>query len=229
MRLFQQLLEPIFIKNSVLSKDGSSICRAVQRMQIIHEAKVADGKHSDLLLESNIEEEAEEGEVESIELCSIGFKKSNKYKSALRRQQHKNIKINACILNDICLLVNDPTLPIVYLDFSGRSAYIVQLFRFQDCFVSHEVGDFIRMKSLLELDLFRQCILNLYTWRQFVVNTNNTVLLARLTLESQYSLVDVSDNRDVKSIVSSSYRVKSIKVVLSPSKGPKRTRSTFEE
>ncbi|KAI8087073.1 hypothetical protein BDF21DRAFT_413681 [Thamnidium elegans] len=197
-------------------------------MQIIHDAEIADGKHKDLLLASNIKE-ANEGEIEDIELCSIGFKKTNERESALRRQQHKNIRTNACILNHIGLLVEDPTLPIAYLDFSGRSAYIVQLFRYQDCFVSHKIGDFGMMKSLLELDLFRRYILNLYTWKQCVVNTNNTVLLAHLNQVSQYSMIDVSDDRDIESVSSPKYTVKSIKVILSPSKGSKRKRSVFEK
>ncbi|KAG2230317.1 hypothetical protein INT48_002742, partial [Thamnidium elegans] len=77
LRLFQQLLAPVFIKTDIISKDENTVCTAIQRMQIIHDAEIADGKHTDLLLASNIKE-ANEGEIEDIELCSIGFKKNQR-------------------------------------------------------------------------------------------------------------------------------------------------------
>lgn len=195
-------------------------------MQLLNEAELTYGRRIDLLIASDLE--VEDTEVEDIELCSIEFKKSNETESILKYQQNKNIRINSCILNDISLLVKNILLPIVYLDFSGRSAYIVQLFRYEDCFVGHKVGKFIIMKSLLELEHFREHVLSLYTWRQCIININNNVSLARINQLNKYALVDISDV-DITPISSPKRKVEPIKVFLSPSKGSKRVRSVFEQ
>lgn len=226
MRIFQKLLDPLLVKTDIISKDGETVCRSTKRMQLLNEAELTYGRRIDLLIASDLE--VEDTEVEDIELCSIEFKKSNETESILKYQQNKNIRINSCILNDISLLVKNILLPIVYLDFSGRSAYIVQLFRYEDCFVGHKVGKFIIMKSLLELEHFREHVLSLYTWRQCIININNNVSLARINQLNKYALVDISDV-DITPISSPKRKVEPIKVFLSPSKGSKRVRSVFEQ
>lgn len=222
MRIFQKLLDPLLVKTGIISKDGETVCRSTKRMQILNEAEVTYGRRIDLLIASDLEVE------EDIELCSMEFKKSNETESILKYQQNKNLRINSCILNDISLLARNTLLPITYLDFSGRSAYIVQLFRYEDCFVGHKVGKFIIMKSLLELEHFREHVISLYTWRQCIIKINNNVSLARINQSSKYALADISDV-DISPISSPKRKVEPIKIFLSPSKGSKRTRSVFEQ
>ncbi|KAI9356389.1 hypothetical protein BD770DRAFT_458130 [Pilaira anomala] len=149
----------------------------------------------------------------------------------LRTQQNKNIqagtvRINACIFNDTSLLVRNTLLPIVYLDFSDRCTYIVQLFKFQDCIVAHNVSSFLIMKSLLEVENSKAQVIILYTWRQYVIDYNNQLYLARINQISKYVLADVVD---ISPIRSPTHEVKPVKIFLSPSKKcSKRIRSVFE-
>lgn len=115
MRIFEILLEYLLYKTGVICKNGEPVCIiSIQRMQILNEADVTYGRRIDLIVTSNL------GEEEDIELCSIEFKRSIEAESMLRTQQNKNIRVNACIINDTSFLVGNTLLPIVYLDFSGK-------------------------------------------------------------------------------------------------------------
>ncbi|KAI9265459.1 hypothetical protein EDC94DRAFT_56664 [Helicostylum pulchrum] len=72
------------------------------------------------------------------------------------------MRINACILNEIHLLMNDDTVSTTYLDFSGIHAYIVQLLKFESKFIYHEVASFSMIKYLMELGNLRASIINFY-------------------------------------------------------------------
>jgi hypothetical protein len=112
------------------------------------------------------------------------------------------------------------------MTFSGRYAYIVELFRFEGCFVGHKVGKFIAMKNLLELENFRKHVLNLYNWRQHIIHVNYNVSIAQVNQMKKYdALTDVSGYIDICPVRSPRHKVEPVKVFLSPSRGSKRTRS----
>lgn len=155
LRKFADIVDTLFKNTNLLIKDGENICEASKRMQIINEGDVTFGRRLDLIVTS-------EQDVKDIELCSLEFKKGDAPYATLLYQQSKNLRINACILNEIHLLTLDENISIAYLDFSGRNAYISQIFKMNDRFVAHEVGKVTIIKSLLELEILRETMLSLF-------------------------------------------------------------------
>ncbi|KAI8088085.1 uncharacterized protein B0P05DRAFT_631421 [Gilbertella persicaria] len=74
--------------------------------------KILTEDESDLILRSK---EAEE----QYGFCSNEFKKTGVSTDVLTHQQSKNLRINACISNDINLLFGNTNTRISYFDFSG--------------------------------------------------------------------------------------------------------------
>jgi len=130
--------------------------------------------------------------MEDIEICSIEFKKGNASPSTLFCQQSKNLRVNACILNDIHLLFGEENANIAYLDFAGRNAYVAQLFKINDKYVAHKLGDVVIISSLLELELLRKTMIILYNWKSNLVSNSNRVSLANIKQRNKFTLVDVS-------------------------------------
>jgi hypothetical protein len=184
---------------------------------------VAFGRRVDLLVNSEQDEDADD-----IELCSVEFKKEDACFSTLFRQQCKNIRLNACILNDIHLLLTSSDTTLAYLDFSGRHAYISHLFKAHNNFIAYKASDFVIIKSLCELDICRRSIINLYTWRSSLVANSQLVTLSTLHQKNKFALADVSTRFIESPTHSPPYNVKPAKIFLSPSKGQKRTRSIFD-
>lgn len=154
LRKFADIVDTLFKKTNLVIKDGENVCEASKRMQIINEGDVTYGRRLDLIV-------ASEQDCRDIELCSLEFKKGDASYTTLLYQQSKNIRINACILNEIHLLTLEENISIAYLDFSGRNAYISQIFKMNDQYVAHEVGKLIVIKSLLELEILLETMFSL--------------------------------------------------------------------
>lgn len=191
-------------------------------MQITNEGDVTYGRRLDLIVTS-------EQDVRDFELCSLEFKKSDASYTALLYQQSKNIRINACILNEIHLLTPGQNMSIAYLDFSGRNAYISQIFKMNDQFVAHNVGKVIVIKGLLELEILRETMFNLFRWKRSLVNNSNMVSLAYINQCNRYALADISNTLGQSSRLSPSHDIRPAKIFMSPSSARKRTRNVFEQ
>ncbi|KAI9343010.1 hypothetical protein BD770DRAFT_464412, partial [Pilaira anomala] len=117
LRIFQKLLDPFLVKTGIISKDEETLCRSTKRMQMLNKIEITYRRRIDFLITTDLEEE---------ELCSIELKKT-------MRLKHLNFfgSLNRAgtVLNNINLLTQNTHHPIVYLDFPGRSAYIVEFFR----------------------------------------------------------------------------------------------------
>ncbi|KAI7902934.1 uncharacterized protein BX663DRAFT_434371, partial [Cokeromyces recurvatus] len=131
--------------------DGEAVSNATKRMPTMTVDKVDYGRRIDLILESKDEEQQYE--------LAANDSASN---DVLKYQQSNDIRINACIKNEIDLLLNNNNTQINYLDFDGRHAYILQLFSFEGCFVTFKVDSFKIPKNLIGLSNFRSSLINLY-------------------------------------------------------------------
>lgn len=224
LRKFAEITDTLFKKTNLIIKDGETVCEASKRMQIINECDVTFGRRLDLIVTSEQDDERD------IELCSLEFKKGDASYITLLCQQSKNLRINACILNEIHLLTLEENISIAYLDFSGRNAYISQLFKMNNQFVAHEVGRVVIIKSLLELEKLRETMLNLMKWKISLVSNSNLVSLAYVNQRNKYSLVDISDTLAESSRISPPRDIITpAKIFLSPSNTGKRTRAVFED
>jgi hypothetical protein len=201
--------------------DGETMSRSTKRMKTIIEDESEHGRRIDMIVKSK---EAEE----QYELCSNEFKKSGVSHDTLIHQQSKNLRINACIMNDINLLLSNTDTRTNYFDFTGRQSYISQLFSFEGCYVAYKVGSFVIPKNLMQLDQFRFSLINLYNWKKCTVDNSNNVLLALSKEEEEYGLVEVSNDIVNYRLSPPRDSVKHVQVHFSPSKDSKRTRAVFE-
>lgn len=199
--------------------DGETVSRSTKRMKILTEDESEYGRWIDLIVKSK---EAEE----QYDLCSNEFKKTGVSTDVLTHQRSKNLRINACISNDINLLLGNTNTRINYFDFSGRRAYISQLFSFDGCSVAYKVGSFTIPKNLIGLDQFRFSLIALYNWKKCTIDNGRKVIVQLSKAEEDYGLVDVSnDILDYRSSSPPRNTVNHVLVHFSPSKGQKRTRS----
>ncbi|KAG1516642.1 hypothetical protein G6F46_010489 [Rhizopus delemar] len=171
-------------KNKEINREN--VCEATKRMQIINEGDVIYGKILELIVTS-------EQDVRGIELCSLEFRKGNASYTTLLYQQSKNLRINACILNEFHLWTLEGNISIAYLDFSGRNESISQIFKMNDQYVAHEVGKVVAIKNLLELEILRETMFNLFRWKKSLVNNSNVVSLAYVNQCNRFALADISN------------------------------------
>ena len=220
--MFMQLLDDLLMNDTSISfYDGETISRATKRMKIITENELEYGRRSDLIVKNK---EAEE----QYDLSSNEFKKTGMSHDILTRQQSKNLRINACIINDINLLLGNANSRINYFDFSGRQSYISQLFSFDGCFVAYKVGSFTIPKNLMQLNQFRFSLIALYRWKKCTIDNSKKVLFEILKAEDDYGLVEVSNDIVNYRLSPPRDNVNHVQVVFSPSKGSKRTISVLQ-
>ncbi|CEG76010.1 hypothetical protein RMATCC62417_10971 [Rhizopus microsporus] len=115
-------------------------------MQIINEVDTTYGRRIDIIFAYDLDTNNHD-----VEMCSIEFKKPNVTAATLQQQQNKNLRINSYILNYIHLLTQDTDHQLIYFDFAGKSAYMAQLYRYENRFVGYKVGRFSLISSLVEL------------------------------------------------------------------------------
>ncbi|CAO3619068.1 unnamed protein product [Mucor hiemalis] len=115
-----------------------------------------------------------------------------------------------------------------YLNFSSRNAYIAQLFQHDNEFIAHEVGKAVFVKSLLELDILRETLLDLYRWKKSLIQNSNKVSLAYINQCYKYTLSDISQSNSAPSTPPHSRPPQAAKIFLSPSNAGKRSRTVFE-
>ncbi|KAI9261143.1 hypothetical protein BY458DRAFT_557384 [Sporodiniella umbellata] len=209
---FSNVLQTLLDDTRVLLKSGETASISTQRMQVINNGETAYGKRIDVLVACNLETYTDD-----VEICSIEFKKANVSTNILRQQQNKNLRISACILNDIHLLTGNIDHQLVYFDFAGKSAYMVQLYKHENCFVGHKIGSFSLIGSLVELKQLRNSVETLYTWKEVVVNLSNTIALSHVDQSYKYDLIEISDYAQVSPSGSPKRKVEPVIICLSPS------------
>ncbi|KAI9266273.1 hypothetical protein EDC94DRAFT_668010 [Helicostylum pulchrum] len=219
LRHFERVLDFMFTNTELGAKDGESVCSSTRRMQIINNEEVSFGWRLDLIIINKHNKMSE--------ICSLKFKKHDASFSTLTNQQSKNMRTNACILNEIHLLSNDDTISVTYMDFAGTHGYIAQLIKFEGRFISHEVGKFSLIESLLELEDLRKSIINLYRWKADLVNKSNIIRLANAKQENKYALCHISCPLVRSPPRSPNPTIVPARILLSPSKSGKRTREVF--
>ncbi|KAI9333633.1 hypothetical protein BD770DRAFT_26945 [Pilaira anomala] len=217
--MFSQLLDDLLMNDaSITFYDGETVSQSTKRMKILTEDESEYGRRIDLIVKSK---EAEE----QYDLCSNKFKKTNVSIDVLTHQQSKNLRINACISNDINLLLGNTSTRINYFGFSGRQAYVSQLFNFDGCFVAYKVGSFTIPKDLIGLDQFRFSLITLYNWKKYTIDNGRKVIVQLSKSEEKYGLIDVSNNiLDYCPSPLHRNTISNVSVVFSPSKGQKRIR-----
>ncbi|KAG1443547.1 hypothetical protein G6F56_010633 [Rhizopus delemar] len=220
LHAFQSALQPLLDDTRVILKEGEPASVSTQRMQLINEVNTTYGRRIDILVAADLD--PDNGDVE---MCSIEFKKSNATTTTLLQQQNKNLRINSCILNDVHLFTQDTDQQLIYFDFAGKSAYMVQLYRYKNSFVGHKIGSFSLIGSLVELQQLRKSVINLYAWREFAIKLSNTIALSHIDQAYKYDLVEVSDYASDSFVGSSKRKVEPVSILLSPSNQSKRTKN----
>ncbi|CEP09175.1 hypothetical protein [Parasitella parasitica] len=102
------------------------------------------------------------------------------------------MRINACITNDINLLLRTTDNETVYFDFEGRNSYLVNLFTYQNCFIAYKVGSFNIPKRLVDLDKLRSSLIILFNWKESTINVSSQVICTLGRNEDEYALADVA-------------------------------------
>ncbi|KAG1456394.1 hypothetical protein G6F46_007640 [Rhizopus delemar] len=218
LHAFKNVLRPLLDDSRIILKDGETVLVSTQRMQIINGVDITYGRRIDILVVCDLETD------NGIEMCSIEFKKSNVTEATLQQQQNKNLRINACILNNIHLFTENTDHQLIYFDFAGKSTYMIQLYRYENCIVGHKIGNFSLISSLVELEQLRKSVKNLYAWREFVVNLGNTLALSRVNQSYKYNMIEVSDYASTTPVRSPKRKVDPINVFFTPSNQSKRTK-----
>lgn len=133
LQAFSNALQALLDDTHILLKSGETVSVSTQRMQIINDGDTTYGRRIDILVACDVDD---------VEICSIEFKKPDVTTTTLHQQQNKNLRINTCILNDIHLFTENTDRQLIYFDFAGKSAYMIQLYRYENCFVGHKIGSF---------------------------------------------------------------------------------------
>ncbi|KAI9473458.1 MAG: hypothetical protein EXX96DRAFT_578046 [Benjaminiella poitrasii] len=222
LRKFAEIVDTLLQKTNLFVKDGENACEALMRMQIMNDGDVTFGRRLDLIITS-------EQDDRDIELCSLEFKKGNASYASLLHQQSKNLRINACILNEVHLLTSDENICNAYLDFAGRDAYISQIFKMNNKYIAHEVGKVAVIKNLLELDILRETMFNLFRWKRNLISNSNVVSLANIKQGNAFALAGISNTLAQSPRLSPPCKVKPAKIFMSPGNTEKRTRGVFEQ
>lgn len=157
LNAFLGALRPLLDDTSVISKEGETVSTSTQRMQLMNEVEITYRRRVDILVATDLSVATDTDD--DVEICSIEFKRSTAATTTLLQQQNKNFSIDSCISDDIHLFTQDTNHQVVHFDFAGKSAYIVQLFRYKNFFVGHKVGNFSLISSLMELDHLQKSIL----------------------------------------------------------------------
>lgn len=223
LRMFVSLPNDLLMTTKSISlHDGEMVSRATQRMKIMTgEDNNYDGR-IDLIVRSKQEEQ-------QYKLCSNEFKKLDVSLKIQIHQQSKNIRINACIINELNLLLANADTSINYFNFCGRQAYIAQMFNFSSCLVSFKVGSFTIPKNLAKLDHFRSSLIDLYNWKKCTMDNSNKVAHALARESEKYGISDISFDVTSPSMSPPRNAVPMVQVKFSPSKGFKRIRDVFKE
>lgn len=224
LHAFHNALRPLLDETHVILKEGETVSVSTQRMQIMNEIDTTYGRRIDIIVASNSDTDNDD-----VEICSIEFKKSNVTTATLQQQQNKNLRINSCVLNDIHLFTQDTNHQLIYFDFAGKSAYMVQLYRHENCFVGHKIGSFSLISSLVELQQLRKSVINLYLWREFAVDLSNAIKLSHVDQSYKYDLIDVSDYVSTSPLGSPKRKIDPVNVYLSPSNQSKRTKRMTDQ
>ncbi|KAJ2955007.1 hypothetical protein NQZ79_g8912 [Umbelopsis isabellina] len=215
LRKFEAILEATFADTDLKLKDGETFSRSSSRNQIFNNYQVSSGRRIDLMITSSTMDE----------LCSIEFKKSDATTKLLRNQQSKNLRINACLLNEMHLLTRNSDIGICYMDFAGRHGYIAEVFRYEDFFVAYKIAPVHVAKSMFEVAEMNKCIGNLLRWKTQILNNQYEVIEATVHEDTKYSQVEYS--RDLHRESTPEQQIRPINIMFTPTKG-KKSRDVFE-
>lgn len=165
-------MEVILLDNDIEVAHGENVSSSTRRMSIMNDYdEIEFGRRIDVLIhQSQYNNE--------IEFCGIEFKTQAASDTMLQYQQSKNIRINATMLNDIIGTTKDNSNSNIYIDWWGTSGYMVELFKYKNCFVAHHISSLHIPISLLELDEFRSTVKYLYKWRGQLIKSSHEIKLA---------------------------------------------------
>lgn len=104
---------------------------------------------------------------------------------------------------------------------------MLQLYRYDNCFIGHKVGSFSLIGSLLELENLRKSIKSLYTWRKFAIDIGNILALTHINESYRFDLIELSDNVSSDPVRVSKRVVDHVNVHLSPSNQSKRMKPSM--
>ncbi|KAG1463837.1 hypothetical protein G6F56_005202 [Rhizopus delemar] len=137
LHAFQSVLRSLLDATRVILKEDETGSVSTQRVQIINEVDITYGRRINILVTVDFDTDNND-----VEICFVEFKKSNVTAATSQQQQNKNLRINSCILNVTHLFTQDTDHQLIYFNFAGKYAYMVQLYRYKNCFVEHK---FIKM------------------------------------------------------------------------------------
>lgn len=196
VRKFQEILDILFKNTKIFAKDGESSSEAAKSNQIISEDGTQYGRKLDVLILS------EQNDHDDIEVCSNEFKKPDATSTMKCYQQSKNLRLNACIWKKLFDISEKKNLSVDYFDFIGRRGILTQLFFHKNNFVGHALCQFVIVKSLVELEILHESILNLYKWRRTVKQTSHFISTAIAQQVDKYTLADIYDVTESSSAAS---------------------------
>lgn len=157
LHAFLGALRPLLDDTRIILKEGETVSTSTQRMPLMNEVEITYRRRVDILVATDLSVATDTDD--DVEICSIEFKRSTAATTTLPQQQNKNFSIDSCISDDIHLFTQDTNHQVVHFDFAGKSAYKVQLYRYENFFVGHKVGNFSLISSLMELDHLQKSIL----------------------------------------------------------------------
>ncbi|CAO3625364.1 unnamed protein product [Mucor hiemalis] len=153
VRMFTQILDELLMDETSLAfYDGETVSQSTKRMKLMNEDQCEYGRRIDLIDKSREDEE-------QYDLCSNEFKKANVTIATLNHQHSKNLRINACIMNEINLL---------FRNYNTRvnRAYASQLPSCDGCSSAHKAGNFTIPKDFIWLGQYYLFWVTLCHWNK---------------------------------------------------------------
>lgn len=100
------------------------------------------------------------------------------------QQQAKNIKVNACLLNQVCTVTSNSQHTINAMDWIGAFGYIYALKIFENVFIVQHVSDLMIPTQKEVLNVFATTVRCLFSWKKQLIEMDRAVARSKIVRRS---------------------------------------------
>ncbi|KAI8092096.1 hypothetical protein BDF21DRAFT_410937 [Thamnidium elegans] len=191
---FASLLDVLFKGTDIRLSDGETGSSS-SRIAIETNKCVFNGEDLSPTYAQKIDLILRYDDTENVELSSNEWKKTKITNQLKLKQQSKNLRVNACILNNLnakfCKF--NETLA---LDLIGLHGYLYKLTKIEDYFVATPISSIIIPKVFMDLDSFKETLTGLFFFKSFFTTTVPKLRKRILEIEAGKAMGDVYTSKN---------------------------------
>ncbi|KAI7889513.1 uncharacterized protein EV154DRAFT_276963 [Mucor mucedo] len=165
-RRFASLLDSLFNKSEIKLADGETACDSSRvpievnkRLFNVDDVSPTYSRKIDLILKYN--------DRKTVELCSNEWKRSKVNAELKIKQQSKNLRVNALILDSLQAQYGPSFDTIMAIDMIGTNGYLYQLKKHDDYFVATPHSTIVVPLKFNDLNCLKTLITSLFRFKEF--------------------------------------------------------------